>query len=259
MSDRAVVSLGIAASVGPELAGWLAPLIEDAGFHALWVNDTPGADAVAVLEAAARTTERLHLATGVLAVDRRAPGDIAAQIVGRRLPQQRLTIGIGSGQAGKGALELVRSAASALTSSVDARIVVGALGPKMREVAARASDGVLLSWLPPDLAREQAAEAHAVDADSHVALYVRAAVAEAAQPRLHEEAARYVGYPSYAANFARLGIDVEDTLLSTSVPGTAERLKDYRQGTDEVVLRAITATDSLDDYRAFIDEARTLL
>ncbi len=251
--------MGVAASIGPELAGRLAPLIEEAGFHALWVNDTPAADALAVVEAAARTTERLTLATGVLPVDRRSPGDIATQIVERRLPQHRLVIGIGSGEAGKGALELVRSAAPQLRASVDARVVVGALGPKMRHTAAQASDGVLLSWLTPDLAREQAAEAHAVDAASHVALYVRAAVDRAAEPRLHEEAARYARYPSYAANFARLGIDVEATLLNAVATGASERLEEYRQGVDEVVLRAITATGSLDEYRAFLDEARALL
>ena len=38
----AVLSLGIAAAAGPDLAERVAPAAEAAGFHALWVNDTPG-------------------------------------------------------------------------------------------------------------------------------------------------------------------------------------------------------------------------
>ena len=59
MTNRGVVSIGVAAGVGPEVVGWLAPAVEDAGFHALWVNDVPGADALRVLAAAARITDHL--------------------------------------------------------------------------------------------------------------------------------------------------------------------------------------------------------
>ena len=93
----AALSLGIAAAAGPALAERVAPAAEAAGFHALWVNDTPGHDALTVLAAAAGATERLVLATGVLPVDRRTPDDIAVAAAG--LPAGRLMLGIGSGQA----------------------------------------------------------------------------------------------------------------------------------------------------------------
>jgi alkanesulfonate monooxygenase SsuD/methylene tetrahydromethanopterin reductase-like flavin-dependent oxidoreductase (luciferase family) len=259
MSEHAAVSIGIAASIGPELAAQLAPLVEAAGFHALWVNDTPGADALAVLEAAARTTNRLILATGVLPVDRRAAADIASQVLERRLPQDRLMLGIGSGQAKSGALELVRDAASELRAGLDATIVVGALGPKMRSLAVSRSDGVLLSWLNPAAAVDQAAEAHATTPSAHVALYVRAAFDPAARDRLREETTRYARFPAYAANFARLGVDPHDTVLDAQVLDLAARLKDYRRGANEIVLRAITVADTLDDYRRFLEASQVLL
>ncbi len=258
MTQRALVSLGVAASVGPDLAAHLAPHAEEAGFHALWVNDTPGADALAVLEAAALTTRRLTLATGVLPVDRRSAAQIAARVESARLPQDRLVLGIGSGQAKGGVLDLVRDAAGVLRTTLAATVVVGALGPKMRRLAVEESDGVLLSWLTPDVSRSQAAEARSVTADTHIALYVRAALDPAAHERLRAETARYAGFPSYAANFARLGINPDDTVLDAATHDVASRLSDYRRGVDEVVLRAITADDSRDEYRRFIDRARRL-
>jgi alkanesulfonate monooxygenase SsuD/methylene tetrahydromethanopterin reductase-like flavin-dependent oxidoreductase (luciferase family) len=253
------VSLGVAASIGPALAAQLAPLVEEAGLHALWVNDTPVADALAVLEAAARTTQRLTLATGVLPVDRRSAAQIAVELDARALPQDRLVLGIGSGQATTGVLSLVRDAAADLRSALAATIVVGALGPKMRHLAAEHSDGVLLSWLTPAVAREQAAEAHRAQPAAHVALYVRAAVGPGAHDRLRVETARYAGFSSYAANFARLGIEPDDTVLDAATHDLRARLEEYRLGVDEVVLRAITVGDALEDYRRFIDGVKRLL
>jgi len=258
MTQRAAVSLGVAASIGPDVAGRLAPLAEAAGFHALWVNDTPGADALEVLEAAARTTHRLVLATGVLPLDRRSAAQIAAQVVARGLPEDRLVLGIGSGQAQRGALTLVGDAATELRAALTTPILVGALGPKMRGVAVEHADGVLLSWLPPADARAQAAGAHAAAPDTHVALYVRAALDPAAHERLREETARYASFPSYAANFARLGLNPDRTVLDAADLGFGERLAQYRAAVDEVVLRAITATDDAAADHAFLESAAAL-
>ena len=259
MTHRAVVSLGVAASIGPDVAAQLAPLVEEAGFHALWVNDTPGADALAVLEAAAHTTRRLTLATGVLPVDRRSAAEIAAHVEAARLPQDRLVLGIGSGQAKNGVLDLVRDAGGELRAALAAPVLVGALGPKMRRLAVEETDGVLLSWLTPDAGRAQAAQARRLRPDTHVALYVRTTLDPAAHERLRAETARYAGFPSYAANFARLGIDPDDTVLDAATHDLATRLSEYRRGVDEVVLRAITVGDGFEDYRRFIEGARQLL
>lgn len=250
MSGR--VSLGVAGSLGPEFLAALAPAVEAAGFDTLWVNDTPAGDALVALAAAARVTERLRLATGVLPVDRRRPAGIAAEVSRLRLPWDRLTLGIGSGAQRSGALDAVRAASADLHAAGARQVVVGALGPRMRRLAARDTDGVLLSWLPEQAAAEQAAEAHALSGAAHVALYVRTAVDPAARPRLEAETRQYAGLGAYPAHFARLGVDP----LATTLPDEAAwaaRIGAYTAAVDEVVLRAIVAEDTVEAYRAFAD------
>ena len=246
---RGALSLGIAAAAGPALAARIAPAAEQAGLQALWVNDTPGHDALGLLRAAAGVTGRLGLATGVLPVDRRSPDEILAAAAA--LPADRLTLGIGSGQLRAGAVERVTDAATALRAGTRARVVVGALGPRMRSAGVTASDGVLLSWLTPELAAAQARQAHERAHTAHVALYVRTATDPAAVPALEEEAQRYAGYPAYAANFSRLGVDAGDTVIRPDVH--RDRIAAYREAADEVVLRAITPSGSLEEHLRFID------
>ncbi len=243
------VSIGIAAAAGNELAVRIAPQIEAARLRGLWVNDTPGHDALAVLGAVAAVTEQLVLATGVLPVDRRAPGEIAQ--AASALPAGRLVLGIGSGQVRTGAVQRVTDAATALRARTGARIVVGALGPRMRRAGAAVSDGLLLSWLTPDAAATQAAQARDVDPTTHVALYVRTAADPAAVAALEDETARYAGYPAYAANFARLRLDPAATVLRPAELG--DRIAAYRAAVDQVVLRLITPSGSTDDHLRAID------
>ena len=245
----AALSIGIAAAAGAEVGARVAAAAEAAGLHALWVNDTPGHDALAVLAAAAGATERLVLATGVLPIDRRTPDDILARAAG--LPADRLVLGIGSGQLRHGAVDRVTDAATALRAGTEARVVVGALGPRMRRTGAEASDGLLLSWLTPEIAADQARHAHELARTAHVALYVRTAVDPDAIPALDEEAQRYAGYPAYAANFARLGVQAAETVIRPAA--LRDRIAAYRAAADEVVLRAITASGSLDEHLRFID------
>ena len=248
------LSIGVAAAAGAGIAARIAPDIEAAGLHALWVNDTPGHDALEVLAAAARVTDRLVLATGVLPVDRRSPAEILDRVSALGLPVERLVIGIGSGSGSAGALDRVRDAAAALRRATTARVVVGALGPRMRRLGAEASDGLLLSWLTPEVAAGQTAAAHAAAHGSgpaaHVALYVRAALEPAAVARLDAETGAYAGYPAYAANFERLGVTAADTTIAPR--DAAARIAAYRAAADEIVLRAMTVGDDAEDYVRFI-------
>jgi alkanesulfonate monooxygenase SsuD/methylene tetrahydromethanopterin reductase-like flavin-dependent oxidoreductase (luciferase family) len=253
----AQVSIGVAGSLGPQAIARIAQAVEDTGFHGLWVNDTPQGDSIGALGAAAEVTERLVLATGVVPVDRRPASEIAAAVRDARIPESRLVLGIGSGQTRVGALRMVRDAAAELRDALDARVVVGALGPRMRELAERDADGPLLSWLTPEIASAQAEEARTRNPAAHVALYVRAAVEEAAEERLAEEAARYGSYPAYAANFARHGIAPIDTVLGPA--DIAARITGYRDAVDEVVLRAITPADDVEAYERFVVRAGELL
>lgn len=258
----ALVSVGVAGALGPATIASIAAAAEAAGFHALWVNDTPDGDSLAALAAAAETTSSLTLATGVVPVDRRPAAEIVRAAGG--LPQDRLVLGVGSGTTTAGALRMVADAVTELRAGTRAQVLLGALGPRMRELAASVADGPLLSWLTPEVAAEQGAAAHA-SASARVALYVRTALEEAAVPALRMETERYASYPNYAANFARLGIDPHATVLAPdSAPGA---LAAYRAAVDEVVLRAIvtptasagTGASAVAPYLRFIAHAASLL
>jgi hypothetical protein len=150
----------------------------------------------------------------------------------------------------------VRAGASRLRAETSARVMIGALGPRMRRLAVTAADGPLLSWLTPDAAAAQARGAHAVAPRAHVALYVRTALDAAAIPRLEAEAERYGSFPAYAANFARLGLTPRDTVIAPD--DAAARMGRYRAAVDEVVLRAVTADDRLETLMRFVDRAAGL-
>lgn len=245
-----VVSLGVAGALGPAAIAAIAAEAEECGFAALWVNDTPGADALDGLAAAARATERIGLATGVVPVDRRAAHVILDDIDRLDVPRERLTLGIGSGSLRSGALDAVATASARLKAAGLPQVVVGALGPRMRRVAVDGADGALLSWLTPQAAAAQSAELHRRRPDTRVALYVRTAVDDAALPRLARETAAYAGMGAYPAHFARLGVDPADTTLRGGGE-VRDRLPAYVGAVDEVVLRAIVADDTVEAYRSF--------
>ena len=255
--STADVSIGVAGTLGADSIASLASVVERCGFRSLWVNDTPGGDSLAALAAAADATHDLVLATGVVPVDRRHPDEIVNAVQRGGIPEHRLVLGIGAGATRKGALSLVSDAVDELHEGSAARVLVGALGPKMRSLAARQADGPLLSWLTPGVAREQAAEAHALASETHVALYVRTALDHEADARLAEETRRYAGAPAYAANFERLGIRAEQTVMdATTFP---DRIHQYRDAVDEIVLRVMVPSDSVDDHIRFVETAAELL
>jgi alkanesulfonate monooxygenase SsuD/methylene tetrahydromethanopterin reductase-like flavin-dependent oxidoreductase (luciferase family) len=245
---RADISIGIIGTTSAEVVRALAPRIEGLGFASLWINDVPGGDSLDGLRAAASVTETLGLATGVIPLDRRP----ASTLDLRQLPPVRTTLGIGSGRA-KHPVRLAGEALLALRATTTASIVVGALGPRMRRLAAEQADGVLLNWLTPKAAAEAAEEARdaASAADAvrpRVVLYVRTIADELARPALEQEVARYAAVPSYAANFDRLGIAPADATV-TDAAGLARF-----DVVDELVLRAITPTNSLAELERFVEE-----
>ncbi|WP_105566213.1 LLM class flavin-dependent oxidoreductase [Microbacterium halophytorum] len=251
------VSLGIAGALGADTAAALAPRLEEAGFRSLWINETPGTNALEVAAAAARESDTLRVATGVIAVDRRPASEILDDIARLGLPEERLTVGIGSGQTRRGALALVGGALAELRASTTATLALGALGPKMRALAAERADAAVLSWLTPGAAAGQARELHDANPGATSVLYARANAHPDARARLEQEADRYATFPAYERHFARLGFGARDTVLPA--PGAddiAPRLAEYTMAVDELVLRAITPTDALDEYLAFLPLAR---
>lgn len=241
---RAAVSIGLPGSTDAATLRALAPRIERLGFHALWLNDVPGGDSLAGLRVVASVTERLGLATGVIPLDRRPAESFG--LAG--LPAARTVLGIGSGGA-RHPLALVEAGVATLRATTDAAIVVGALGPKMRRLAAERADGVLLNWLTPGAAADAMAELRRDAAGRPVrgVLYVRTIAEAAARDALERESARYDSFPSYAANFERLGFRAIDSTLADA-PGLARF-----DAVDEVVLRAITPSGSLAELERFVE------
>lgn len=248
---------GVTGSLDVGVVGALAPVLEELGYTTLWINDTPDGDSLAGCAAAAAVTDRLRVATGVIAVDRRTPAEIARDGRDRGIPAARLTIGIGSGMAAK-PLARVRAAVADLRRLVEpgTGIAVGALGPKMTHLAATEADEVLLNWLTPAAASVSAKEIRSARPAgegrlARVTAYVRIAMDPAAIARLTTEAERYGSYPSYAAHFRRFGVSAVETTIGTEDAATVhERLEAYDGSVDEIVVRAITGEDTLDAYIA---------
>ena len=255
------ISIGLAGATPAPTVRAVAQAAEDAGLQALWLNETAGVDALAGLADAAAVTQRLRLGVGVIPLDRFPAEAIAARVERVGIPPERLLLGVGSGGAAH-ARAVVAAGVEGLRSRTTAPIIVGGLGPLVRRVGAELGDGVLLNWLPPAAAAEarHEARAQATAGDRprpHVALYVRTAVDAAGVPRRDAETVAYAGYPAYKANYARLGMDPFSTILpqpgdDSIGPGGAE----YRDsGIDELVLRAMTFGDEIDDYVRFTEQA----
>ena len=245
MIDLSRVSIGLPGATPHDVIEAFAPQSEAAGFRALWLNDTPNGDSLAGLAVAAGVTSSLELGTGVIPLDRRSAADIVTALDG--LPLDRLIIGVGTGGAKHG-LALTEESVAELRAGTTARIAVGALGPKMRALASRVADAVLLNWLTPKAA---AAQRSSLVEPVETVLYVRTALSPDAQPALRAESERYGSYPAYAANFDRIGA----TPLETTIQ-SVDRIPDYLTAVDELVLRVITREPSLVEYERFLTTLR---
>lgn len=248
--------LGIAGSLDHGIVEQVARATEQAGFGSFWANDTPGGEGLAALAAAARVTDSIDLGVGVIPVDRTSPEQIAARLHELGLPLGRVILGIGSGGARTGTIELVREAVEALKRLVPVRVYVGALGPRMTRLGAEVADGLLLSWLTPDAARagDELARAAAEQAGRPtptVATYLRVSLPEGLG-RLTEEANRYAGYPAYAAHFARMGVAATETTIVGAEPDIQQRLASFDGILDEVVVRAIASDETVEAYLALV-------
>lgn len=243
---------GIAAAVAPEVVLATAELAEQLGYDSFWVNDTPNGDGLAALAQAATVTQRIKLGVGVIPLSRRTPEQIAEQTRALGLPLDRLMLGVGSG-APDGALARVRAGVRVLKAELDTQVFVAALGPKMSRLSGEEADGVLFNWLTPTHAETSAgwvreAAAAAGRPAPVLATYVRVALGEAAHQRLRRESDRYGGIPAYGAHFRRMGTSGYDASIPANDPAEiASGLRAWDGVLDEIVVRAITANDTVDE------------
>jgi len=198
----------------------------------------------------------------VIPLHTRGPDSIVQGVRANALPLGRLLLGVGSPN--PGALRRVRDGVAALRSELPVRLVVAALGPQMCRLAGEVADAVLFNWLTPEHARRSAewVRAGATAAGRHMPklfAYVRVALGAAACDRLLEEAARYAAIPAYAAHFARMGVKPVETAIAAQSPDAlAPALGKWQGVVDEIVLRAITGTDTVEENVALLRAAKPL-
>jgi alkanesulfonate monooxygenase SsuD/methylene tetrahydromethanopterin reductase-like flavin-dependent oxidoreductase (luciferase family) len=247
----------VAAALPVATISEVARAAEAAGYRTFWVNDTPGADGLERLAAAAAVTSRIGLGVGVIPLDRRPAETIVARLRELPLPLERLILGIGSGGAA-GGLARVRAGLAVLREA-RVPVLVGALGPRMCRLSGEAADGPLLNWVTVDYARQsiawatEAARAAGRPAPRCLA-YVRVALPEGAA-RLESEAARYTAIPHYGAHFVRMGVPAATTGVAGEPAVIQATLAGFEPVVEEAVARALTPTDSLDEILALLRAA----
>jgi len=249
------------AGTAPEVIRACAREAEGLVYASFWVNHPGATDGLAALAVAARETRRIDLGIGVIPLHTRDARSIVQGVREQSLPVDRLLLGVGSPN--PDALKRVRAGVAELRSRISPRVIVAALGPQMCRLAGEVADGVLFNWLTPEHARHSAdlVRAGAAAAGRPVPrlfAYVRLAIGPAACERLAEEGARYAAIPAYAANFARMGVKPVETAIGVqTADAVAPAMGAWRGAVDEVVLRAITAKDTVDESLALVRAART--
>ena len=248
------------AGIAPEIIRASAREAESLGYRSFWVNHPGSIDGLVALGTAAKETRRLDLGIGVIPLHTRGPESIVEGVKANHLSAERLLLGVGSPN--PGSLARVRTGIAALRSQLGGRLVVAALGPQMCRLAGEVADGVLFNWLTPDHARLSAewvrAGATAAGRSSpRLFAYVRVALGADAAARLDEEGARYAAIPAYGAHFVRMGVKPADTAIAALQPSALPRaLERWKDVVDEVVVRAITATDTVEEHLALVRAAK---
>jgi alkanesulfonate monooxygenase SsuD/methylene tetrahydromethanopterin reductase-like flavin-dependent oxidoreductase (luciferase family) len=252
MGDDVQRGFGVAGALDHDIIRLVAAEVERLGYASFWTNDTLKGDGLSALRAAAESTGSVRLGVGVIPVDRVSPERIAERVDELQLPRERLLVGIGAGGRKQGSLDLVREACRVLREQGIAT-AVGALGPKMVQLAAEEADGVLLNWLTPGAAARstEAIRADAGNRTPRAIAYVRVAFGDGALRRLESEALRYESFPQYAAHFDRMGVRAIDTCVEGPTAAAIQAgLSTFGAVVDETVVRAITGEESTGAYLA---------
>jgi alkanesulfonate monooxygenase SsuD/methylene tetrahydromethanopterin reductase-like flavin-dependent oxidoreductase (luciferase family) len=248
------------AGTTPEIIRASAREAEALGYTSFWVNHPGSIDGLAALSLAAEQTQRIELGIGVIPLHTRGPESIVRGVRDHALPEARLLLGVGSPN--PASLARVRAGVAELRAHLHTRLIVAALGPKMCRLAGEVADGVLFNWLTPEYARRSAeivregAQAAGRRPPKTFA-YVRLAVGTEAIRRLAEEADRYAAIPAYGANFARMGLKpVETAIAARAAHEVPAALRAWQGAVDEVVLRAITGKETVEENVALVRAAR---
>ena len=268
----------------------IAVRAEQLGYSSAWTNESAAREAFSTLGGWAAATSRIRLATGVLPVYLRSPmaAAMGAATISAAAGPGRMVLGIGSGHpvtakrffdfdlsspldavsdylqilgelrhgrkvTHHGKVFSVEGARLGLLPSGPLWTVVGAMGPRMLELAVREADGVLLNWCTASHLRSTAERLRQFDRGAsffHIAAYVRVAVSSdrvAARRALAQDLAHYVRLGAYRRHVESQGLDPGDLPRAAAQLGIAgdpaecrAALESYRSsGLDELIVRPV--------------------
>lgn len=251
---------GVAAGLGPAIAGPLAGRCAELGYDSLWSNDHPAALGLETLAAFAESAPGLDLGVAVMALDRHGPERIGAQIEHLGLDPGRLWIGVGAGFSER-PLSTMREAIVDLRAALPGvRLVLAAMGPKMCALAGREYDGAFFNWMTPAFAASARLNVESGAADTEQGPppcfgYVRVAVGADAAARLAKEEAFYRDlHDGYRNHFARLGEPEGTVGIAAADRDQAQAALAAYEALDVTVVRAL-ASASLEAMSAVAEAA----
>ena len=253
-----------------------AARIESLGYSTLWVPDTVGRDPFAHLAWLASQTRTLHFATGIASIFSRHPGPmmqaantLAEQTAGRfvlglGVSHERTVAGLRKLDYSK-PLTQMRSYLEAMDASPYMAVppeeppirLLAALGPKMLELSATATDGAHPYFVTP----EHTADARAaIGSDKLLCVEQKVILstdAEAARAAANVQIDRYARLPNYRNNWKRISF-TEDEIEQRAnrfvdhviVWGDEDRVRSgvqahYDAGADHVCIQPVSTNGPL--------------
>jgi alkanesulfonate monooxygenase SsuD/methylene tetrahydromethanopterin reductase-like flavin-dependent oxidoreductase (luciferase family) len=146
--------------------------------------------------------------------------------------------------------ELMGQARFGVTFGQGFPVLVGALGPKMVEMGAARSDGLVLNWLTPQHAQETVTLAREVSRahgrQPYTVLYVRLSPYDA----LHTDAVNYDAMINYHQHFERQGLTTPEDVVA----GTCLQSDDIGQARDKLAAWADAGIDLVCVYPHGLDQ-----
>jgi probable F420-dependent oxidoreductase len=281
--------------LGPSLALETAQQASSLGFRSFWTAETTGPEAFSLLAAAGAAASGLDLGTGVLALQLRTPmvAAMGAATLQALHPDADILLGIGISSPvvtsrwhgvayGDRPLARVREYVTLVKACLSGekvdfagdfyevkgfrlglklgekkpKVVVGALNPKMLQLAGEVADGVLLNYLPASHVAWSVEQVR-LGGDAEIYGYVHAGVGDREQgiDKARRDLFSYAVVDAYAANFRRAGFgDEVDAIRERHAAGDREgalaAVSDRMCDAIDVLGDADTVRDAV---RAYVD------
>jgi probable F420-dependent oxidoreductase len=243
--DRAGVTFASLMSLGPETALHTASLAAELGYSSYWTAETTGPEAFSLLAAVGAAAPSLGLGTGVLALQLRTPMIVAmaGATLQALHPDRDIVLGVGISSPvvtsrwhgvpyGDRPLAQTREYVTLLRACLSGekvdfagdyyqvkgfrlgvrlgerrpKIVIGALNPKMLQLAGEVADGVALNYLPASHVPWSVEQVHK-GGPAEIYAYVHAGVCEREEglELARRDLFSYAVVDSYARSFERAG------------------------------------------------------